>query len=87
MSETIKLRVPSKPAVEYVSQGNHSATLTPSGVITVDNRSFADWLVNEYALAEVDTDSNQQSPVGSAEPENPQSKIENPKSEDVGGNK
>lgn len=56
MSEQIKLRVPSKPAAEYVSQGNHSAELIPKSVITVDNRRFADFLVNEYACAEVDGD-------------------------------
>ena len=53
---SIKLRVPSSPAAEYVSQGNFSAELKPKAVITVSDRRFADWLVNEYACAEVGPD-------------------------------
>lgn len=54
MSELIKLKVPSKPAAEFVSHGNHEAELTPKAVITVTDRRFANFLVNEYGLAEVE---------------------------------
>lgn len=59
MSEKIYLKVPSEPAADEVAIGNFSAKLTPKEVITVENRRFADWLVNEWGCAEVD------SPVGS----------------------
>lgn len=54
MSEKIRLRVPSKPAADEVSHGNFHAELTPGKVITVDNRRFAEWLVNEWGCAEID---------------------------------
>lgn len=54
MSEKIYLKVPSKPAANEVSHGNFHAVLTPGKVITVEDRRFADWLVREFALAEVD---------------------------------
>lgn len=53
MSEKIYLKVPSKPAAEFVSHGNYSATLDPQSVIAVENRRFADYLVREFACAEV----------------------------------
>lgn len=67
MSEAIKLKVPSKPTAEYVSVGNNHATLKPGSVITVDNRRFADFLVNEYALAEVDGESEPSAVSGEQE--------------------
>ena len=51
--ETINLRVPSKPAAEYVEHGNFAAELIPTSVITVSDRRFADWLVVEFGCAEV----------------------------------
>lgn len=54
MSEKIYLKVPSKPTANEVSHGNHSAVLTPGKVITVEDRKFADWIVREFACAEVD---------------------------------
>lgn len=56
MSEKIYLKVPSEPAANEASHGNHSAVLTPGKVIEVKNRKFADWLVREFACAEVDGD-------------------------------
>ena len=53
MAEQIKLRVPSKPAAEYVEHGNYNAVLKPKSVIAVSDRRFADWLVLEFGLAEV----------------------------------
>lgn len=54
MSEKIELKVPATPAAEYVSQGNHSAKLTPKAVITVHGRRFADWLISEYGCTEIE---------------------------------
>lgn len=51
--ETISLRVPSKPAAEYVEHGNFAAELKPKAVISVTDRRFADWLVVEFGCAEV----------------------------------
>lgn len=60
---SIKLKVPAKPAAEFVSHGNFSVELKPKSVISVKDRRFADWLVTEYALAEVGGEENSQ-PAG-----------------------
>ncbi len=54
MSEKIYLRVPSHPEAEFISVGNLEVTLVPGEVAEVDNRQFADWLVREHGLAEID---------------------------------
>lgn len=50
----IYLKVPSKPAAEFVSHGNFETELPAGEVIAVEDRRFADFLVRDYALAEVD---------------------------------
>lgn len=50
----IKLRVPSKPAADYVEHGNFAAELKPKSTIIVHNRRFADFLIQDYGLAEVE---------------------------------
>lgn len=68
MSEKIYLKVPSKPEAEEVSHGNFTAKLTPKAVITVDNRKFADELIREYGLAEVDKPTKATQPKAKKKP-------------------
>lgn len=64
MSEQFKykLRVPKKPAAEYVSQGNFGAELKPNGIVETPSRRFADWLIETHGLTEIE-------PKATAEPE------------------
>lgn len=53
MTEKIRLKVPSAPAAEFVSQGYLRADLQPDGVVETDSRQFADYLIGEFGLAEI----------------------------------
>lgn len=48
----IKLNVPSKPGADKVSVGNFEAELKPNSIITVENRRFADHLIENFGLTE-----------------------------------
>jgi hypothetical protein len=41
-------------AIEFVSQGNHVADLAPDSTVTTKSRLFADWLIGELGLEEVE---------------------------------
>jgi hypothetical protein len=54
MKQIISLKVPAEPKAESVSHGPHDAELEPGSTIEVSDERFADFLVSEYDLEEVD---------------------------------
>lgn len=63
----IKLKVPGEPKAEMVAQGNFYAELEPNSTIEVEDRDFADWLVNAHGLTE--TTEAKPAPTGQTETE------------------
>lgn len=54
MKQIISLKVPAEPKAESVSHGPHDAVLDPGSTIEVSDERFANFLVSEYGLVEVD---------------------------------
>ncbi|KAK0039548.1 hypothetical protein Bpfe_031033 [Biomphalaria pfeifferi] len=48
-----KKEVTVRQRIEYVSQGEHGAELKPDSIIETSARKFADWLIREYGLEEI----------------------------------
>jgi hypothetical protein len=53
--EIIRLRVPENPKAEFVAHGNLGVELKPGQTVETPNRRFADALVAEYDLEEIET--------------------------------
>lgn len=71
MDEKIKLQVPSEVPEgfpEYVEQGYLSTELPRGEVIEVADRRFADWLVRELGLVEVDVPTSEASSEAGGSP-------------------
>src|SRR5689334_11102147 len=54
MTQIITLKVPAEPKAESGSHGNFDADLVPGETIEVSNERFANFLISEYDLEEVD---------------------------------
>lgn len=54
MKQIISLKVPAEPKAESVSHGPHDADLVPGEIVETSDERFANFLVSEYELEEVD---------------------------------
>ncbi|HQU84501.1 MAG TPA: hypothetical protein PKY59_15290 [Pyrinomonadaceae bacterium] len=51
-----KEKVTRQQVLEYVSHGEDGAELKPDSIIETSSRKFADWLIREYGLEEIQAD-------------------------------
>lgn len=62
-----KKEVKVRQSIEYVSHGEHGAELKPNSIVETTSRKFADWLIREYGLEEVQADEPNENDSGNNE--------------------